>query len=170
MWQRWKGQVRGRSGRLAQVLAGLLVGGVLGLMLGVGGGWVGQAAARPAVAPMAAAPAGAPTSFADLAAQLEPTVVNIRVTKVERVTGPGIVGPGGQLAPGVPFDEFFKQFFGDMPQVPREYKQQGAGSGFIIRKDGLIVTNNHVIEGAKEIKVTLADKEEYPAKVIGRDP
>jgi len=121
------------------------------------------------MAPGAAAPAGAPAGFADLAEKLSPSVVNIKVTKVERVTGPGFLGPEG-FGPDSPFGDFFKQFFGDMPRGPHEFRQQGAGSGFIIREDGLIVTNNHVVEGAKEITVTLADKEEYPAKIVGRDP
>jgi serine protease Do len=104
-----------------------------------------------------------------LAEKLSPSVVNIRVTKIERVTGPGFMGSEG-FDPDSPFGEFFRHFFGEMPQGPREFRQQGAGSGFIIGGDGLIVTNNHVIEGAKEVTVTLANKEEYPAKVIGRDP
>jgi serine protease Do len=95
--------------------------------------------------------------------------VNIKVAKVEQMTGPGFMGPEG-FGPDAPFGEFFRHFFGEMPQGPREFRQQGAGSGFIMSKDGLIVTNNHVIEGAKEVTVTLANKEEYPAKVIGRDP
>ncbi|HYL80534.1 MAG TPA: DegQ family serine endoprotease, partial [Candidatus Acidoferrum sp.] len=118
---------------------------------------------------LAAVPSGAPASFADLAAKLSPSVVNIKVTKVEKAEGPGFMGPEG-FGPDSPFGQFFGQFFRDMPQGPREFRQQGAGSGFIISKEGLIVTNNHVVEGAKELTVTLADKTEYPAKIVGRDP
>ncbi|MBI4841225.1 MAG: Do family serine endopeptidase, partial [candidate division NC10 bacterium] len=122
------------------------------------------------MAPAATGPSGAPASFADVADKLAPSVVNIRVTKVERVTGPGLMGPEGEFGQDSPFAPFFDRFFREMPRSPREFRQQAAGSGFIISKDGLIVTNNHVVEGAKEVTVTLASKEEYPAKVIGRDP
>jgi serine protease Do len=120
--------------------------------------------------PAVAAPAGAPGSFADLVERVGPSVVNIKVTKVEKVGGPGSMGPEG-FGPDSPFGDFLEKFFGgQMPQMPREHRQQGAGRGFIIGRDGLIVTNNHVVEGAKELTVTLANKQEYPAKVIGRDP
>jgi len=95
--------------------------------------------------------------------------VNIKVTKVERTAASDLFGPD-RPGSGTPFDEFFGQFFGQMPQMPRERRMQGAGSGFILSPDGLVVTNNHVIEGAKEITVTLKDKQEYQAKVVGRDP
>ena len=67
-------------------------------------------------------------------------------------------------------DEFFRRFFGDTPRNNREYKRSGLGSGFITSKDGYILTNNHVVANADEIKVTLADKREFGAKVIGTDP
>jgi len=157
-----------RKGVLAVAVAALLVGSGLGI--GLAGGRLYQAAAGAAtMAPAAVSPSEIPASFADLAAKLSPSVVNVKATKVERVTGPGLMGPEG-FGPDSPFGEFFKQFFGDMPRGPHEFRQQGAGSGFIISKDGLILTNNHVVEGAKELTVTLADKEEYPAKIIGRDP
>jgi len=121
----------------------------------------GAETAMPAVA----APAGAPGSFADLVERVGPSVVNIKVTKIEKVGGPEGFGPDS------PFGDFFEKYFRDqLPKTPREFRQQGAGSGFVISKDGLIVTNNHVVEGAKELIVTLANKEEYPAKVLGRDP
>ncbi len=167
MWQAWKNRWQAgkswmavRKRPVAVALAALLVGSVLGA--GLGGGWLQPLAARAA--------SGAPASFADLADKLAPSVVNIRVTKVERVSGPGFMGPEGEFGPGGPFGDLFQRFFREMPQAPREFRQQGAGSGFIISKDGLIVTNNHVVEGAKEVTVTLASKEEYPAKLIGRDP
>ena len=105
-----------------------------------------------------------PGSFAELADKLSPTVVNVRVTKVEKTTFHGNRMPEG------PFGEFFKRFFNEMPQMPRGYRSQGAGSGVIISDDGYILTNNHVVEGAQEVTVTLADKKKYEAKVIGRDP
>ena len=68
-----------------------------------------------------------------------------------------------------PFEEFFERFFGgENPQ--REFRRRSLGSGFIINREGYIVTNNHVVENASDIKVSLSDKEEHDAKVIGRDP
>ena len=64
----------------------------------------------------------------------------------------------------------FQAFAVPIPQQPEQFKRQGTGSGFIIRKDGLILTNNHVVENAQEITVTLSDKQQYKAKILGRDP
>lgn len=106
-----------------------------------------------------------PSSFADLAKTLGPTVVNIKVTKVEKVAGfQWPQDPGGS------FGEFFKRFFKEMPQLPERFNTQGAGSGVIISREGYILTNNHVVEGATEVAVTLADKQEYRARIVGRDP
>jgi len=109
--------------------------------------------------------AAVPGSFAELVKKLSPTVVNIKVTKVEKV--------GHFRMPQVPdgpFGDFFKQFPNLVPQVPENRQVQGAGSGVIISADGYILTNNHVVEGAKEVVVTLSDKQEYPAQIVGRDP
>jgi serine protease Do len=169
MWQIGKQWAIARKGVLVITAAALLVGSGLGF--GLAGGrvhpvTVGAETVMPAVAP----PAGAPGSFADLVERVGPSVVNIKVTKVEKVGGPGFMGPEG-FSKDSPFGDFMEKFFGgQMPQMPREHRQQGAGSGFVISKDGLIVTNNHVVEGAKELTVTLANKQEYSAKVIGRDP
>ena len=159
MRQIWRRGIRSRIGAAAAAATFLLVGGILGVGLTAGSGQVPGAAAQ-SVAP----PAGAPASFADLAERLSKSVVNIRVVKVERTAGPEGFGPG------TPFEEFFGQFFGGQPRMPRGERQQGAGSGFILGSDGMIVTNNHVVEGAKEVTVTLADKREYPATIVGRDP
>lgn len=109
---------------------------------------------------------GFPQSFADLVEDVEPAVVNISTTKTVRIPGSPFrhfFGPEEG-----PFGDFFRRFFGDIPD--RELKQQSLGSGFIIDKDGYIITNNHVVEDADEIKVKLADGREFDAKVIGRDP
>lgn len=66
-------------------------------------------------------------------------------------------------------DEFFRRFFGDTPRE-REYKQRGLGSGFITSEDGYILTNNHLVTNADKIKVTLADKREFTATIVGTDP
>jgi serine protease Do len=103
---------------------------------------------------------GALPSFADLAARVSPAVVNIKITSVAKTDFPD------QLF-GEDFP--FPGFRGQMPQQPRQFRRQGTGSGFIIRKDGLILTNNHVVENAQEIMVTLTDKQQYRAKILGRD-
>jgi serine protease Do len=169
MWQTGNGWMMTRKSVLAIVTAALLVGSGLGF--GLAGGRVHPATAvADTVGPTAAAPAGAPASFADLVERVGPSVVNIKVTKVEKVSVPGFSRPEG-IDPNSPFGDFFEKFFGgQMPQMPREHRQRGAGSGFIINTDGLIVTNNHVVEGAKELTVTLANKREYRAKIVGRDP
>jgi serine protease Do len=111
-------------------------------------------------------------SFSELVKQLTPVAVNISTTKTIRRDFRQFERP---FAPGQPDmfrdffgDDFFRRFFGDIPE--QEYKQQSLGSGFIIAPDGFILTNNHVIEGADEIKVKTHDSKEYDAEVIGRDP
>ena len=134
----------------------------------------GQAGAQVAQnAPAAMVPrAGAPTSFADLAARLQPAVVNIS-TK-QRVPVRRQVDP---------FEEFFRRFGGQAPQGqgqgpdanPQTREAGSLGSGFIISPDGYVVTNNHLIAGANgtgtvdSVTVILQDRKEYPARIIGRD-
>jgi serine protease Do len=106
-----------------------------------------------------------PGSFAGLAERLSPTVVNVQVTKVAQVGAFGMPdGPEG------PYGEFFRRFFQDRPQRPERHRMHGSGSGVIISRDGYILTNNHVVDGAQEVTVTLADQRVYKAKVVGRDP
>lgn len=112
--------------------------------------------------------AGAPGSFADLAQKVSPAVVNVSSTHV--MAEQGVQMPFA-FPPGSPFEDFFKQFQGPQGQAPqRERKVTSLGSGFIIDASGYIVTNNHVIDNAKDIEVTLTDGSEYPAKLIGTDP
>ena len=168
MWQIGRQWAAARQGVLAVATAALLVGGGLGF--GLAGGRIAPVLARADTAmPAVAAPGGAPGSFADLVQRVGPSVVNIKVTKVEKMVGPNAMGPEG-FGPDSPFGDFMQKYFNQMPQGPRTERQQGAGSGFIISKDGYIVTNNHVVEGATEVTVTLANKKEYPAKIVGRDP
>ena len=102
-----------------------------------------------------------PDSFADLAEKLMPSVVNISTTQTVRTTTNQFPF---QFPPGSPFEDMFKEF-----QRPTERKASSLGSGFIIKKDGVVVTNNHVIANAEDIIVRVDDKE-YSAKVLGADP
>lgn len=111
---------------------------------------------------------GAPESFADLAEKLSPSVVNISTTQ-KVVASSGRDVPMPNVPPGSPFEDFFKDFFEDRAQQgPR--KVQSLGSGFIIDSDGVVITNNHVIEEADEIVVILSDGTELDAELVGRDP
>ncbi len=103
-----------------------------------------------------------PASFADLAEELMPSVVNISTTQtVVTNTNPFPF----QFPPGSPFEDLFKEF-----GTPRERKASALGSGFIIDAKGIVVTNNHVIQGAEDILVRVDGEKEYKAKVIGADP
>ena len=120
---------------------------------------------------------GAPMSFADLAARLQPAVVNISTTQKIQVRGSG----GNNAFAGTPFEELFKRFGGggtDDNGKPITREATSLGSGFIISPDGYVVTNNHVISGGPQaqgnavvssITVTLPDRKEYKATVVGRD-
>jgi serine protease Do len=108
---------------------------------------------------------GAPDSFADLAEQISPSVVNITTTTT--VAAPA--GPGPIVPEGSPFEDFFKDLQ-DPNGTGRPRRSQALGSGFVISEDGYIVTNNHVIEGADEIMIEFFSGMELPAKLIGTDP
>lgn len=103
-------------------------------------------------------------SFSELARHVSPSVVNISFEKVVKGQAQG----QSPFSPDDPMRDFFDRHFGQ--QMPREYKQRGLGTGFIIDKAGFILTNNHVVEDSDEIKVKLADDREFNAKIIGRDP
>jgi|HubBroStandDraft_1064217.scaffolds.fasta_scaffold01889_5 serine protease Do len=103
--------------------------------------------------------------FASVLKPALPAVVNIHTSK--------IVKP--KAGESMPFfnDPLFRQFFGDQGgrmQQPQAQREQSLGSGVIVTSDGTIVTNNHVIDGATEIKVELADKRDFTAKLVGTDP
>jgi len=107
-----------------------------------------------------------PASFSELAKEAQPGVVNIRTVKT--------VKGGGRVFRhffGNPFERQDPYHnFGPFDEREPDFKQRSLGSGFIIDREGYIVTNNHVIEGADEIKVRLANEKEFDAKIVGRDP
>jgi len=106
------------------------------------------------------------TGFAPVVKKVLPTVVNISSTKVVKTPT--------EFQGQMPDNDLFRQFFGgnmpQMPQTPREQRERGLGSGVIVSPNGYILTNNHVVDGASDVKVTLSDKREYKARVVGADP
>ena len=103
-------------------------------------------------------------AMAEVVSAVKPSVVSIASTKT--------IKSGGAMSSPFHNDPFFRRFFGDDPRFPekqKEQKQSGLGSGVIVDKEGYILTNNHVIKGADEIKVTLSDKREFKGRVIGTD-
>lgn len=108
--------------------------------------------------------------FVEIAKKENPAVVNISTTSKTKFKHPGRRGFRGQRPPFGNkdfFGDFFDKFFGDMP---KDIPKRSLGSGFIIDKSGYILTNNHVIADAEEIKVTLDNEKVYDAKVVGTDP
>jgi serine protease Do len=160
----------------ALLTAGMIIGFVVASDLG----WLSNGHAVPdsaavappppaIVRPVSTAPqpilGGGNQTFVDIAKSVKPAVVNIYATKNGRGEGSG----------GTPFDDpLFRKFFGDeffrKFEHPKEKKERGLGSGVIVDSNGLIITNNHVVGKADEIRVTLSDKREFKAKLIGTDP
>ncbi len=105
-----------------------------------------------------------PLSFADLAEQVSPAVVNITTTTMVAAG----LGPEGMVPEGSPFEDFFEDFGGPNGGAPQ--RSQALGSGFVISDDGYIVTNNHVIEGADEIQIEFFSGETMDATLVGTDP
>lgn len=144
----------------------------MAMALGIGG--LGLAAAEHALSnnPPASLKLADPnegpsrTGFAPIVKKVLPTVVNISSTKVVKAPT--------EFEGQMPDDDFFRQFFGgslrSMPNMPREQRERGLGSGVIVSPEGYILTNNHVVDSASEVKVTLADKREFKARVVGTDP
>lgn len=121
--------------------------------------------------PLVAKVTGLP-DFTDLVEETGPAVVNIQVTQFgERAQGraDGMESPYGQGQQEIP--EFFRRFF-EQPGAPQNGRpdRRGAGSGFIIESDGYIITNHHVVDGADQIIVRMADRREFEAELIGSDP
>ena len=152
------------------------VGIVIGVVVASDMGWLpsGTAGPEPTPSPIARPVATAPQlplgggggkNFVEIAKSVRPAVVNISATRT---------GKAGENPHGSPLDDpFFRKFFGDefskrdAPQ--REPKERGQGSGVIVESNGLIITNNHVVNKADEIRVFLSDKREFKGKLIGTD-
>jgi len=152
----------------------LSLGVIIGLILAANEGRLTSGRSGPSSGPsstprMAETIAAPPMDqgFVAVAKAATPAIVNISTTRV-------VKNPSG--SPMTPFSEdpFFRQFFGDefykQFEVPRERREQSLGSGVIVDPNGLIVTNNHVVAKADEIKVLLGDKREFKGKVVGTDP
>src|SRR3954471_9689078 len=137
-------------------------------------------------APAVASLAESQNAFEAIVDRVKPAVVSVQVTRFAREasnTNPqrgqrGNGNGGGSRGRGTPpanippgLEDFWRQF-GDQLQMPDQSDrgQQGSGSGFIVSKDGYILTNNHVVANMDRVSVTLADKRTFDAKVIGRDP
>ncbi len=127
-----------------------------------------RATDREGAVSAAVAPAPPGFNFAKIAEEEKKFVVNINTTKTFKRRGQQLPrGPRGQWPFGGE-EDFFNHFFGQMPD--RDLKQQSLGSGFIVDREGYILTNNHVVDGADDIRVTLLDGRSYDAEVKGRDP
>jgi serine protease Do len=102
-------------------------------------------------------------SFADIIEKASPAVVKISMTRIIKAS---------DQQQGNPFtsDPFFRQFFGGPNMRPRDQRERGLGSGVIVNQSGYILTNNHVVEKANSLKVTLSDGRDFTAKVVGTDP
>ena len=151
--------------RLGAAVAGAFVGGVLcaaALDLTPFGYAQGTVATRPTITARPGADVGS-TGFISIAEHVTPAVVSIESQRDPRRTGGTQQRQRRNLPPGM--EEFFEQF------EPRQRgPQESSGSGFIVTKDGYILTNNHVVEGADRVTVTLPDRRVFRAHVIGRDP
>jgi serine protease Do len=164
-----------KSTLLQRGLLILVTGVLIGLIISAGLNWTKTSQAdspQPALAELAQTPGlqnnpgitaleELSNAFATVAEQVNPSVVTIFTETVRRV-------------PNNPFqeffgDDFFDRYFGSPRDRGREYKQQGLGSGVIVSRDGVIVTNNHVVQGADDISIRLLNGKEYKAELKGTD-
>jgi len=159
--------LRGRTGWLVFSIILISVGILIGLLAATNFDWLpfGYSTTPEKVSPKVMEQlVQTGQAFTEIAKVVTPAVVNISTTKiVRRETISPFFG-----------DPFFRDFFGEDPfrefRIPRKWKEQSLGSGVIASSDGYIITNNHVIEKAEEIKVSLSDKRDFKGKVVGSDP
>ena len=154
------------------IIAGvfLITGVAVGIVFSSRLGWLPNAASSPAEGAATTAPAlsgPTPPNFVPVVKAVMPAVVNISTRRTVR-------SQGGEVPSQFQDDPFFRQFFGEeffhRFQMPRERRESSLGSGVIVDSAGYIVTNNHVVAKADEIKVLLNDKREFTGKVVGTDP
>lgn len=147
------------------VIAGVIVGVVLSANFGLLS--LGQAKVEPIPPKVTEHLEATEKAFVEISKRVVPSVVNISTTKMTK----GF--EGNSLSPFFQ-DPFFRRFFGDDfsrdHETPKRHKEQALGSGVIVSEDGYIITNNHVVSGADEIKVVLSDKREFTGKIVGADP
>lgn len=133
-------------------------------------GWVALLLMLFAATGVAQADCGCLPNFTKLVKENRAAVVNISNTmKPVKESGGDLQQFLPQFPQNSPFNDFFKHFFGQMPQHPREFHEKSLGSGFIISSDGYILTAAHVVANAERIVVSLADHRVFPAKIIGSD-
>lgn len=154
---------------MALAAAGLIAVGSLGAL-----GVSHSQAAPPAPQPLAVAvsPGPALPNFAQITAMRGPAVVNVSVSGISKTSYDARLGSNPGLDPSDPFFEFYRRFMQpNGPGLqPREVPTHAQGSGFIISPDGLILTNAHVVQDARDVTVKLTDRREFTAKVLGADP
>jgi serine protease Do len=165
LWSRRTGVRLLAAAALAALLIGLALSGGVGRLVPPklaklwGGPSTSQVTAQPLLTPQ-----GLP-DFVTLSKRMRPVVVNVSTTQVSQGAQAQESPFGGEEDP---FGDFWRKFFGG-PSPRGPFRQKSLGSGFIIDKDGSILTNNHVVENASKIVVKLADEREFEAKVVGRD-
>jgi serine protease Do len=146
----------------------------IGLVLGAAGITIAHTTAKsagnnpPATLKLAEASEGpSKTSYAPVVKAVLPSVVNIATSKV-------VHGQEESAEQTPQMDPFFRQFFGNdengHPSVPKDRREKALGSGVIISPEGYVLTNNHVVDGATDVRVTLSDKREFQARIVGTDP
>jgi serine protease Do len=146
----------------------ILFGAMLGLGLGVPAA-VRHSGTTASAGPILSETPLVPANFSELAEKVRTGVVNLQVVKKIKNVGLGIPNfPGHPFGDKNPFGDFFGPF--SQGNTPKGFEQRGVGSGFVISRDGFILTNNHVVEEADQVKVKLSNGQEYRGKVVGRDP
>jgi serine protease Do len=160
--------VRSRNFSLFLSVVSLCVG--VGVAIGTGidhylsSSALAQASNVPSVADKSAAAAQGLPDFVSLVKKVGPVVVNVSTTQMRKAAEEFPTPFGGED----PFNDFWQRFFGG--RIPHgQQRQRGLGSGFIVDRDGTILTNNHVVDGAQKIVVTLSDGRSFDAKILGRD-
>lgn len=162
------------SAHLKERRIGFVIGiGLISGVVGWGGYWLNLSqASSPPTANVGGTTLTTPANgFTEIAKRVTPAVVNITTVITEKVSGPG----SGQEDLRDGLEEFFGQPFhprprgSERPWEPRG-PRRGQGSGVIVSPDGVILTNNHVIDGARDVTVTLTDKREFKGKIVGVDP